>query len=368
MMENNTYSIKYPISKKDKYDFQLTSLFLGGVEKNADDYVKSAKVLRLVYYFNDYSKLERSKVEKWQNLFLNLIESSNFQYITVDRYTSITIEQELLAVVRRIFPRIPITMLAIAIFSMLTCLYNSWIESKPWTGIIALISGGMSLASSFGLIMYFDTPFVVPAGTVPFLIIVRPVNPAKSQQILDSLQSLVGMFRHPQESFTKITLFLYYTILKQCRFDVLAARGKIVEAEKHISIFFLRESSMAQSSLSTSFSSIFRQSSPGTSLLAPSTGCLPPYYHYVPEMSSSGVGSRFQFAPNAYNCPSLIPEWTSDHTTTTERDQTDSENSNLGLPGLIYGSLPVNYQAACSSTSSTLVAIDRSNNVLSLET
>ncbi|XP_023232826.1 patched domain-containing protein 3-like [Centruroides sculpturatus] len=171
MMENNTYSIKYPLSKKDKYDFQLTSLFLGGVEKTADDYVKSAKVLRLVYYFNDYSKLERSKVEEWQKLFLDLIESSNFQYIIVDRYTSITIEQELSSVVTRIFARIPIAILAIAIFSMLSCLYNSWIESKPWTGIIALTSGGMCLASSFGLIMYFNTPFVASAGSIPFLII-----------------------------------------------------------------------------------------------------------------------------------------------------------------------------------------------------
>ncbi|XP_067133247.1 patched domain-containing protein 3-like [Centruroides vittatus] len=171
MMENNNYSIKYPLNQKNKYDFQLTSLFLGGVEKNAEDYVKSAKVLRLVYYFNDYSKLQRRKVEEWQNLFLDRIASSRFQYITVDRYTAITIKQELSALVSRIFPRIPIAMLAIAIFSMLTCLYNSWIESKPWIGIIALISGGMSLASSFGLIMYFNTPFVVTAASTPFLII-----------------------------------------------------------------------------------------------------------------------------------------------------------------------------------------------------
>ncbi|XP_023232825.1 patched domain-containing protein 3-like [Centruroides sculpturatus] len=170
-VENNTYSIKYPLSERNEFDFQLTSLFLGGVEKNAEDYVKSAKVLRLVYYFNDYLKVQRSRVEEWQNLFLDLIESSNFQYIIVDRYTAITIEQELSSVVSRIFPRIPIAMLAIAIFSMLTCLYNNWIESKPWTGIIALTSGGMSLASSFGLIMYFNTPFVAPAGSIPFLII-----------------------------------------------------------------------------------------------------------------------------------------------------------------------------------------------------
>ncbi|XP_067133289.1 patched domain-containing protein 3-like isoform X2 [Centruroides vittatus] len=171
MIEKSIYSIKYPLSQKNKYDVQLTSLFLGGVEKNAEDYVRSAKVLRLVYYFNDYSKVERSKVEEWQNLFLDLIALSRFQHITVDRYAAITIEQELSTVVNRIFPRIPIAMLAIAIFSMLTCLYNSWIESKPWIGVTALISGGMSLASSFGLIMYFNTPFVVSAGTIPFLII-----------------------------------------------------------------------------------------------------------------------------------------------------------------------------------------------------
>ncbi|XP_067139505.1 doublesex- and mab-3-related transcription factor 1Y-like [Centruroides vittatus] len=215
-----------------------------------------------------------------------------------------------------------------------------------------------------------DTPESASTSrlTINPVLNVRPVDPAKSQQILDSLHSLVGMFRHPQESFTKITLFLYYTILKQCRFDVLAARGKIVEAEKHISIFFLRESSMAQTSFNASLSSIFRQSSPGTSHLCPSVGCLPPYYQYPPEMNSNSMGSSFQFVSNAYNCPSQIPEWSSDHTITTERDQTDSENSNLGLPGLIYGSVPVKYQPACSSTSSTLVAIDRSNNVLSLET
>ncbi|XP_067133283.1 patched domain-containing protein 3-like [Centruroides vittatus] len=171
MMENETYSIKYPLSKKGKYDFELMSLFLGGVETNEEDYVKSAKALRLYYYLNDNSKLQRRRAKEWQYLFLDLIESSTFKYIIVDRYTSITIEEELSKVVNRVFPRIPIAMLIIVIFSMLTCLYNSWIESKPWIGVIALISGGMSLASSFGLVMYFNTPFVAPAGSIPFLII-----------------------------------------------------------------------------------------------------------------------------------------------------------------------------------------------------
>ncbi|XP_067129979.1 patched domain-containing protein 3-like [Centruroides vittatus] len=171
MMENKTYTIKYPLQEISRYKFQLNSLFLGGVRKTPEDYVKSAKALRLLYYLNDDSCNERNRVEQWQNLFSDRIASSTFEYITVDRYTSITMEMELLTVMYRLLPKLPIAMLAVVIFSMLTCLYNSWIESKPWIGVIALISGGMSLASSFGLIMYFNTPFVAPAGSIPFLII-----------------------------------------------------------------------------------------------------------------------------------------------------------------------------------------------------
>ncbi|XP_023232828.1 patched domain-containing protein 3-like [Centruroides sculpturatus] len=171
MMENKTYSIEYPLSTKGNYDFKVMSLFLGGVETSVEDYVKSAKALRLFYYLNDNSELRKYRAEEWQKLFLDRIASSTFEYIIVDRYTSITIEQEMFKLVYRIFARILISMLAVVIFSMLTCLYNSWIESKPWIGVIALISGGMSLASSFGLVMYFNIPFVVTAGCVPFLII-----------------------------------------------------------------------------------------------------------------------------------------------------------------------------------------------------
>ncbi|XP_067133244.1 patched domain-containing protein 3-like [Centruroides vittatus] len=171
MMENKTYTIKYPLQEISRYKFQLNSLFLGGVRKTPEDYVKDAKVLRLVYYLNDNSSIERNRIEQWQNLFLDRIASSTFEHIIVDRYTSITMEMELLRVMYRLLPKLPIAMLAVVIFSMLTCLYNSWIESKPWIGVIAIISGGMSLASSFGLIMYFNTPFVAPAGSIPFLII-----------------------------------------------------------------------------------------------------------------------------------------------------------------------------------------------------
>lgn len=170
LMENN-YSIKYPLSREGKYDFRLNSLFLGGVELDKDNNVISAKAVRLFYYLNDESVYQKPIVKQWQSLFLKTMESVTFRYITVDRYTSITFEQELNNIVFKIFPLTSLSMIGILIFSMLTCLHNNWIESKPWVGVTALTSAGMALASSMGLIMYFNIPFIASVGTIPFFIL-----------------------------------------------------------------------------------------------------------------------------------------------------------------------------------------------------
>lgn len=178
LLENKTemtkklnYSIKYPLNKEGMYDFRLNSLFLGGVEVDENKFVKTAKAMSLYYYLNDGSTYEETNAKQWLKLFLRTMASTTFQYITVDRYTSITFDEEIIKVVYRAFPRMPMAIAAAIIFSILTCLYNNWIESKPWIGAIALMSGGLSLASSFGLLMYLNVPFVASAATVPFLIL-----------------------------------------------------------------------------------------------------------------------------------------------------------------------------------------------------
>ncbi|XP_023212319.1 patched domain-containing protein 3-like [Centruroides sculpturatus] len=165
------YSIKYPLGREGKYDIHFNSVYLGGVELDNNNNVMSAKALRLFYYLNDDSIYRKRNAEKWLTRFLDTMESTTTQFITIDRYTSISIDKEFSTVVHRIFPRIPLAIIAILIFSILTCLYNSWIESKPWTGAIALTSGGLALVSSFGLIMYFDVPFIASVGSIPFLIL-----------------------------------------------------------------------------------------------------------------------------------------------------------------------------------------------------
>ncbi|XP_067133315.1 patched domain-containing protein 1-like isoform X2 [Centruroides vittatus] len=170
-MEGGNYSIKYPLSKGGSYNFHLNNLFLGGVEVDDDDNVKTAKSVRLFYYLNDGSTYKKFIAEKWLSLFLDTLAEMDFQNISINRYTSLTIEKELNGLIEKIIPRFSIAVVEIFVFSVITCLFNNWIESKPWMGLIVLLSSGMALASSFGVVMYFNQPFVASDGSIPFLIL-----------------------------------------------------------------------------------------------------------------------------------------------------------------------------------------------------
>lgn len=174
--------------------------------------------------------------------------------------------------------------------------------------------------------------------------------PGETQQVLDALKSLLSMFRHPAESTSRPNLFLYYAILKYCKFNVKAAYNTIIEAETDMRTYALREPSMNPSTLNSYWPSLFQQSSSGSSLLYPPIGCLPPYYHYPLEMNSNGIGSNCHSVTSSnYSYHNFIPERTSDHLI-AEREDTDSENSNLGgLPALLHGGMPLRYHTAFPS-------------------
>lgn len=121
-------------------------------------------------------------------------------------------------------------------------------------------------------------------------------------------------------------------------------------AETDMRTYALREPSMNPSTLNSYWPSLFQQSSSGSSLLYPPIGCLPPYYHYPLEMNSNGIGSNCHSVTSSnYSYHNFIPERTSDHLI-AEREDTDSENSNLGgLPALLHGGMPLRYHTAFPS-------------------
>ncbi|XP_023237805.1 doublesex- and mab-3-related transcription factor 1-like isoform X1 [Centruroides sculpturatus] len=137
-------------------------------------------------------------------------------------------------------------------------------------------------------------------------------------------------------------------------------------AEIDMRTYALREPTVVQPTINTPWSSMLQQSSSGLPLLYPPMGCLPSYYRYPLDMNSNGMAANCHSVTTtgAYNYHSLIQDRSSDYPI-TEREDTDSENSNLGLPGLIHGSVPIRYHTAFASS---LVTGGRSREVNSPDT
>ncbi|XP_023243598.1 uncharacterized protein LOC111641634 [Centruroides sculpturatus] len=174
------------------------------------------------------------------------------------------------------------------------------------------------------------------------------ITPAKAQEALSALRSFVSMFVHSPESYPKANLFLY-VILKDCRFNVDEAYGRLMEAEADMRTYALQERTVVQPIINTYRPSVPQQSMSGSSLFYPPLGCLP-YYRCPPDMNGNGtVANCHSLATTGvYNYHNLIRDRSADYPL-AEREDTDGENRNLGLPGLTHGIVPIGYHTAFAS-------------------
>ncbi|XP_067122484.1 patched domain-containing protein 3-like [Centruroides vittatus] len=166
------YSFKYPLhADSGIFSYTFYGSSLGGVTLDEEGSVKDAKSLRLLYFLNDASDLKSELSKMWLDEFLELLRDRDYHHIVVDRYSSESQEKELVKMLRRLFPLLAFSISVCLLFSIITCLKDNWIVSKPWTGIIAATSAGMALGSSFGLVIYFGVPLIAAVGSAPFLIL-----------------------------------------------------------------------------------------------------------------------------------------------------------------------------------------------------
>ncbi|XP_067139571.1 uncharacterized protein [Centruroides vittatus] len=159
---------------------------------------------------------------------------------------------------------------------------------------------------------------------------------------------LCQCFLHSPESYPKANLFLY-VILKDCRFNVDEAYGRLREAEADMRTYALQEQTVVQPIINTYRPSVPQQSMSGSSLFYPPLGCLP-YYRCPPDMNSNGTVANCHSltTTGVYNYHNLIRDRSADYPL-AEREDTDGENPNLGLSGLTHGIVPMGYHTAFAS-------------------
>ncbi|KAM4684653.1 patched domain-containing protein 3 [Amazona ochrocephala] len=147
---------------------------LGGVRTDASGRVLSARALKLVYYLREDGP-EAAESRRWLEDFLqdapsDLAEMS-FASIQVTYFTSLSRQLEFEGNTKSVVPLISITYFLTITFSVISCLRLSCIRNNVWLACFGVISAGLAVLSSFGLLLFCGVPFVITVANAPFLIL-----------------------------------------------------------------------------------------------------------------------------------------------------------------------------------------------------
>ncbi|NXW82085.1 PTHD3 protein, partial [Alopecoenas beccarii] len=147
---------------------------LGGVQTDPGGRVLSARALRLLYYLREDGP-EAAESRGWLGNFLRDVPAElaalGFTAIQVTYFTSLSRQQEFEGNTRRVIPLFSITYLLTIIFSVVSCLRLSCIRNNVWLACCGVVSAGLAVLSSLGLLLFCGVPFVVTVASAPFLIL-----------------------------------------------------------------------------------------------------------------------------------------------------------------------------------------------------
>ncbi|XP_035175195.1 patched domain-containing protein 3 [Oxyura jamaicensis] len=147
---------------------------LGGVRTNGSGYVESARAVKLLYYLREYGdEAEKSRVwlENFLGNFSRVLADLKLTTVQVTYFTSLSRQQEFEGNTKSVIPLFSVTYFLTITFSIVSCLRLSCIRNNVWLACCGVVSSGLAVLSSFGLLMFCGVPFVVTVANAPFLIL-----------------------------------------------------------------------------------------------------------------------------------------------------------------------------------------------------
>jgi hypothetical protein len=171
-IEAKKFFLKYPIwINHDIYKAYFFPAYLGGVDQDANNLVKSAKAVHLMYFLDTTIKKGDVRGSLWEEAFMKHIAGSKFKTISVARFVSTTLQTELESNTHSLVPFFSITIIIMLIFSVCTCMMADWVLSKPWLGLLGCVSAGLAVAAAFGLAVYCGVEMIGINLAAPFLML-----------------------------------------------------------------------------------------------------------------------------------------------------------------------------------------------------
>ncbi|KAK3572270.1 hypothetical protein QTP86_029689, partial [Hemibagrus guttatus] len=153
-----------------KYTFRNRTLFLGselGGVKTSGNIIQSAQAIRLFYFLKNISSCNNWLKEFHKTLY----DESNNKNVKISHFTSLSRQEEVQKHTTDGLPFFSITYVLAILFSIVSCMRLDNVRNRLWVAVIGVLSAGMAVISSFGLLLYAGVPFVITVANSPFLIL-----------------------------------------------------------------------------------------------------------------------------------------------------------------------------------------------------
>ncbi|XP_060104319.1 patched domain-containing protein 3-like [Heteronotia binoei] len=157
----------------------IMGFYLGGVTvapeggNDLSHSIREARAMRLFYHLQEDDPAQREASLIWLETFLqripHLISKLRLNYMRVAYFTSVSRQEELEKNTENVIPLFAVTYLLTISFSILTCARLDCVRTKVWVAAFGVLSSGLAVVSSFGLLLFCGVPFVITAACGPFL-------------------------------------------------------------------------------------------------------------------------------------------------------------------------------------------------------
>ncbi|XP_041717512.2 patched domain-containing protein 3-like [Coregonus clupeaformis] len=160
-----TTTIDYPY-----HDKLFIASEVGGVKlKTGSTEIVSAKAIRLFYFLKEDNQTVNTM---WLQKFIETASMMQKEEgMTISYFTSISRDEEFEKSSDSIIPLFSLTYALAITFSIISCLRLDCVRNKVWVATFGVLSAGMAVLSSFGLLLYCGMPFAMTVATAPFLIL-----------------------------------------------------------------------------------------------------------------------------------------------------------------------------------------------------
>ena len=171
-IEEDRFFLKYPLwINRDLLKAYFFPSNLGGVKADENGLIESAQAASLIYFLDLSAKHGDAKAGVWEEKFLKYVDTLPVQDVTVAKFVSTSLKDELEANTHSLYPFFSVTVVIMIVFSVGTCMMTDWVRSKPWLGLLGCASAGLGVAASFGICIYFGVEMIGINLAAPFLML-----------------------------------------------------------------------------------------------------------------------------------------------------------------------------------------------------